>query len=122
MRLMITTIILTMLIQPLNAKTNIQLYKECKPYANNGFSIRGLNESHQFGAVACVAFQAGILHLAAEICQFGFYERDRQLFGTSIASTEILTQKFLNWAEANPEKWEYFTNPSDWLLGTCKEK
>ena len=122
MRLILTTILLTVLVQPVYAKTNLELYKECKPFANNGFSFAGLSETQQFGAIACSAFQAGVIHLAQFVCHAATNPVDRQLFGTSITSTQVLTQRFINWAEANPDKWEYTADPSWWIVKTCEEK
>ena len=45
MRLILTAIILTMLAQPAWAKTSGQLFEDCKPWANNGFSFDGLTET-----------------------------------------------------------------------------
>ena len=121
MRLILITIILTMLAQPALAKTTGDLFRECKPWANNGFSGGGLTEAQINGAMSCISFQAGIIHLGFFACQDGGSET-RLIYGTSITDTTVMTQRFLNWAEANPDEWEYTTDPRAWIMGTCEEK
>ena len=120
MRLILTTIILTMLSQTALAKTTGELFKECKPWANNGYSGGGLTDTQFNGAMQCIAFQGGVIHLGFFACQDGD-RTTRMIYGTSIIDTEVMTQRFLNWAEANPELWEYTTDPRAWIMGTCKE-
>ncbi len=63
MRLILTTIIQTILAHPVWAKTTGQLLKDCKPWANNGYLLDGLIEAQQLRALACHSFQSGIIHL-----------------------------------------------------------
>lgn len=121
MRLILITIILTMLAQPALAKTTGDLFRECKPWADNGCSGGRLTDTQFRGAMSCISFQAGIIHLGFFACQDGD-RTTRMIYGTSITSTEVMTQRFLNWVEANPELWEYTTDPRAWMMGTCEEK
>jgi hypothetical protein len=120
MRLILTAIILTMLAQPAWAKTSGQLFEDCKPWANNGFSFDGLTETQQLRAVACNSFQSGVIHLGFFACRDGD-SATRLIFGNSIIKPSVMTQRFLNWAEANPELWEFTADPKNWIMGTCKE-
>ena len=119
MRLILTAIILTLLAQPVWAVKTGQLLKDCKPWANNGFSLDGLTTGQRRSAMACSMFQNGVIHLGIFACLDG--DPATQLFyGTSIYDPQAMTQKFINWAEANPDKWEDVANPSFWIMGTCK--
>ena len=120
MRLILTTIILTMLAQPVWAKTTGQLFEDCKPWANNGYLLEGLSEAQQLRALACHSFQSGIIHLGLVACRDGDHAI-RLIFGTSIIEPKVMTQKFLNWAEAYPDKWEYTADPRNWIMGTCQD-
>ena len=108
-----------MLTQPVWAVTTGQLFEDCKPWANNGFSLDGLTNAQRQRAVACFMFQSGVIHIGITEC------RDDELstqafYDTSIYKPTAMTQKFLNWAETNPDKWEDVANPSYWIMGTCK--
>ena len=121
MRLILTTIILTMLAQPALAKTTGELFKECKPWANDGYSGGGLTETQLRDAVSCIGFQSGVIHLGYYACLYGD-SATRLIFGTSITKPEVMTQTFLNWAEANPDEWGYTADPRSWISGTCEEE
>ena len=119
MRILLTTIILTLLSQPVWAINNGDLFRDCKPFANNGYSVDGLSEKQMVDALTCLGFFSGVMHHAQAVCAVSPDKKHKLLFGTSIEKPEVLTQKFLNWAEANPEKWEYSVYPSYWILNTC---
>ena len=118
MRFLLTTIILTMLPQPAWAVTTGQLFENCKTWANNGYLVDGLSEAQELGALACLSFQSGIIHLGSVACRDGD-QPIRLIFGTSIKDPKVMTQKFLNWAEKNPEQWGYTADPRGWIIGTC---
>ena len=81
--------------------------------------LSGLTNAQRQRAVACFMFQSGVIHIGITEC------RDDELstqafYDTSIYKPTAMTQKFLNWAETNPDKWEDVANPSYWIMGTCK--
>ena len=121
MRLLLTTIILTMLAQPALALTNLQLFEYCKPYANNGYSIDGLYNDQIHKSTAFTLFQSGALHHAHWVCKFASNKADKEMFGSSIMKPKISIQKFLNWAEENTEWWGEPVAPVVWLQNTCKD-
>ena len=120
-RLILTTIILTMLAQPVLAVDTGALLKQCKPFANNGYSFDGLSETQLSKATICKAFISGILHHAFAVCQSSTHESSRVIFGTSIRNTDVAIQMFLNWAEDNPNKWDRIVIPPFWLMETCEK-
>ena len=115
------SIIVTMLAQPVWAISNGEIFQQCKPFASNGYTIEGMTSNQRMTSLACNSFFSGIIHHAQMICISSPDEKHRSAFGTSITSPKVLIQKFLNWAEANPQDWDTNVVPSYWLMNTCQK-
>ena len=63
MRILTYAVLLMMLSQPAWALTTGELFKNCKPWANNGYSGSGLTETQANGAFQCIGFQAELYTL-----------------------------------------------------------
>lgn len=141
MRLLFTTIILTMFAQPLLAATVESLYKNCKPYANNGFEL----PQDQLGilnALMCRGYITATIENASAVCVgiglARIYLKNANESELTIMTLDALasdlgssansdnfnaaTQAFLNFAERNPEKWDLQPTTNLWLANAfpCK--
>jgi len=141
MRLILTTIILTMLAQPVWAASVQQLYQWCKPMVDRGF--KDATSIDVVGALfdgLCTGYMLATIEQANQLCRdisvveenysdrpdivIGFKTAAR-LRGTSatLKNLDAVTQTFVNFAAANPDKWEYRPNSKLWLNEKypCKE-
>ena len=125
MRILLTTIFLAFLAQPVWATSIGELYKSCKPFANNGFEMDGLSESQKLYGLSCWSFHEGARSAAYSICKLGSSVgtsgEAKTLFATSITNTNVVVQRFINWAEDNPDEWDKPALPFIWMANTCKE-
>lgn len=119
MRVLLTTIILTLLAQPLQATTNDELVGWCKPIADNEFEFEGLSHNQQNGAFLCIGFMMGMMRLAEDVCYLGD-DWHQQRFGTSIASPRLMIKRFLNFMESEPIRLKDRTMPSTFIEKTCE--
>ena len=142
MRLILTTIILTMLAQPVWAMTVEGLYKHCKPYTEKGFSADGT--PGRLSALACTSYIASSIENARSVCSeanqlhklylegsielteelLAGYLSAAKIYGASanISDMNSVIQAFINYAETNPKNWQKNPVSSDWLSITfpCK--
>ena len=108
MRLILTTMILMMLVQPALASLNIvteQLYQTCKSWEQVGFS--DAISADQTNQGVCLGYMDAWASTLRERCIFG-------AGGGADLSRQQLAQAFMNFAAAHPELWE--TTPTS--LGT----
>ena len=120
MRLILTTIILTMLAQPVSATTNDDLIGWCKPFSDNQFQIAGLTQDQETNAFLCVGFMMGVMTLASDICMLGDGWQ-RNLFGTSITKPYTMINRYLRLMEAEPSRRKDRVMPGVFVRDTCKE-
>ena len=138
--LLLTTIILTMLAQPVWAINNETLYKACKPLAERGYTR---SKDTPFSDGLCVGYVAAAIEQAQYLCQLTPDYKDLTsswpdghaarsglywatlMFGTSATTKDLnaVIQSFLNWAEENPNDWQYWPKSTYWLASKfpCKE-
>ena len=112
-------IILTMIFFSFVASaTSVEtLYKQCKPFQNNGFAYEGLSEKKKWDAVLCQNILNNIALRGTSNCYLLNEERkdgninDRQfkkltMMANSPAYGNSLIVSFLKYAEANPNNWK----------------
>lgn len=135
MRLLITTIILTMLAQPVWAQSIEKLYLSCSSYAKSGFDF-GNTQEEIIDAVICKTFINATISNAQSLCRT--YQKIRARFegsdeltqqvvvgyriaaeswGTSASlnNANAAVQAFLNYSEKNPELWTQWATAYPWL-------
>ena len=144
MRLLLTTIILTMLAQPVLAVTIEGLNRVCKTYANNSFEY-GDDLADIVDATMCTAYVAAVIDSAHSVCVSYKDTADILKEATDETAKGVLTgslmmakfngsgatldnlnaaiQAFLNYAANNPKDWQYHPSPYPWLSETfpCKK-
>lgn len=123
MRLLLTTIILTMLAQPALSLTTRDLLDNCRPYVDNDFSMAGLSEKEYPAAVLCLGFMSGVMHTANTICSHSKSDNDKFLYGTSLSNTNDLLMEFFEVMSGVSDSAFLDTRPVPfiWLANTCKE-
>ena len=141
MRLFLTAMILTMLAQPVSAITIESLYKNCKPYADRGFENAKVDDVVGLYAEAlCLGYMIATIEQLNSIC--GDYQRVKKEYSdrpdlvlgfrgaATINSTSAelkdlnsVIQTFVNFAAANPDKWDFTPLSYLWLKDAfpCKE-
>ena len=67
MRVFLTTIILTMLVQPASAATVESIYKNCKPYADSGFELPQ-DTTGVLNSVMCIGYITATIENASVVC------------------------------------------------------
>jgi hypothetical protein len=97
MRLILTTIILTMLAQPVWAFKAGDLYKYCKSWQQLNYSL----DISTVEAALCIGHIFAWHGALTTACLRGYPD-----LGASITE-EQLAQAFLNFADKRPEVWEY---------------
>ena len=101
MRLLLTTIILTMLAQPVWATTVDAMYHMCKKWQNSGFN--DFFEFNEDGARAlqCNEYMNALVDVGGQNCNQPGIEAVFKWHATK----KQLAQLFINKAEAQPELW-----------------
>ena len=96
------------------------LYKNCKPYQNNGFIFDGLDRYQMENAIDCTAYVKGLIDLGYKNCQYlrivykekGISMTTSKLLSDFIAnetnvSIDTIIKAFIKYAENNPKVWKY---------------
>ena len=138
MKLLITTLTMMFISFGANAISVENLYKQCKPFQNNGFAYEGLSEKQKWDAVLCQNILNNIALRGTSNCYILNSERkdgnisDRQfkrlasILANSPAHGNSLVVSFLQYAEANPNNWKTRVPVvSYWFLSEnfpCKHK
>jgi hypothetical protein len=120
MRLILTTIILILFSQPVWAMSNEILYKNCRVYADNNFSLSSEDYPDwpdYTDAVVCAAYIRATIDAANFICLFSEDRFTKRIWGASADNDDLnaVAQSFLNHAKANPAQWEYIPYYPEWL-------
>ena len=101
-----------------NSITIEQLYKNCKPYQNNGFSFENLSQSQASKAVSCFSYLGGMRDrgvancvILKEVDKKNYIEKIRikplsSLIANADVNSNALITSFINFAENNTEKWK----------------
>ena len=133
MRLLVTTIILTLMAQPVWAMTLEGLYNTCKPYADRGFKLS--DSSDVVGVYKdgiCEGYVIATIEQLQSVCLVYEWAKKEKahlpdyVAGTKLAATvhgtsanlgnlNAVIQLIVNYAAANPEEWEFTPNATDWL-------
>ena len=144
MRLILTTIILTMLAQPVWAITTEGLLKSCKPFADNAFELSNPKDPRSsLSDGICAGHMVSTVEQASALCAeykrlkrffsdkeyaqdaLNFFEVFAKNNGSSATLKDInaVIQTFISWAEANPAKWRETPYAELWLTEAfpCKE-
>ena len=121
MRLLLATIMLAMLGQPVWAFSLGELYRFCEPYADNGMSISGLSEPAANYSFVCLGYHAGVMHSALAVCSYSESSVDKAAFGTSITDPNEVISRFMTYAKDARDDWEALPFPPYWLNKTCKK-
>ncbi len=101
MRLVLTTIILTMLAQPVWAYSVETLVQCCTTWKNSGFKETFTLDEDGAAALACASYMKAFSDLGEQNCKWS----DVPEFFKWNADPKQLTQYFLNQAEKKPEFW-----------------
>ena len=141
MRFFLTAVILTMLSQPVAATTIESLYENCKPFADRGFENSEPDDVIGLYADAlCIGYMVATVEQLNSLCDD--YQRIKKdysdrpdlvlgfrgaamLNGTSAELEDLnaVIQTFVNFAGANPDKWDSTPLSFLWLkdIFPCKE-
>ena len=105
MRLILTTIILMLLMQPVLAESVGSLYLNCKSWQNSGYKNPSAMSGEGINSLRCYEYMNAMTDVGAQNCiqpegldAFKWYATPMQL-----------AQHFINTAEAKPELWQ--SNP-----------
>ena len=105
MRLILATIILTMLAQPVWALSVEQLVTYCTSWKETGFSEEFSLDSDSMKALACQNYMNAISNAGAQNCYLDGIAPEVLSWEATPAQ---LSQFLLNEAEKKPEKWNFF--------------
>ena len=134
MRLIFTTLIFSMLTQPVHAATNGLLYKSCKPFADRAFTLDPDTYANNFTDGLCAGYIAAAIEQANHLCSSLSTYREitsrydgnagdaanlghqfnLKPYGTSatVSDLDAVIQAFVNWAGTNPQMWDATPNTS----------
>ena len=103
-RLILTTIILTMLAQPAIGNDLGKMYEVCKPFANTGYDLDSLGSDFWKG-IACSGYVKGATEMAQAICRVSSDEATKFVFGmdTELSNLNAVMQSLVNFEAANPQ-------------------
>ena len=123
MRLILTTIILTILAQPVWADSIEDLLSHCTKWKAIGFSDNYQVRESGLSALACSRYFKALAEVGVDHCLFGVNMPDYMQWD---ASTKQLTQFFLNKAAEFPEDWHlnpyhFIAVKGAYLAFPCKE-
>ena len=126
MRFLLTTIILTMLAQPVWAVDMGRMFKYCQTLSAAGFDAGKIEDDvDQATAFACVGYIAGVIDVGRSICGISDDETTRRIWGIGADREQIdaVIQTFVNYARENPQLWSKDPFDDDWAGHSfpCKE-
>ena len=106
MRLILTTIILTMLAQPVWAGNLGPMYRNCKAFADAGYNLESMRPDH-WQAIACVTYVGGVVDIAQAICTQSPDKVTRSIFGIDPGPLDLnaVIKNLIKFAEENPQYW-----------------
>ena len=103
-----------------NAFNIEDLYKKCKPFQNNGFTLDNLNETQQQNALMCLSHLDALRKLGYKNCAYLKKAYENKMINitafetlSSLIANDKDTQinavitSFVNFAENKPQKWKY---------------
>ena len=102
-----------------NAINIESLYKNCKPYQNNGFVFENLSKSQINNAVSCFSYLGGVRDNGVRNCvvmnaineRKYVKKKELKIISSLVANASVknntLITSFINFAENNTEKWEH---------------
>ncbi len=105
MRLILTTIILTMLAQPVCANNVQDLISKCTKWKDNGYSDGFFIDADGMNALICQVHFSAMSAVGKQNCQFEG-KKPEFAFLRWDASAEQLAQFFLNVVGNMPEHWD----------------
>lgn len=136
MRNLVLAVLLVLLSQPVQAMTVEVLYENCKPLAQRGFELADADDVVAiFKDASCEGYMLATIEQLGDICN-GYrylkkeYQDDAGLqdlignigafvgnHGTSatVKNMNAAIQLFINYAEENPQDWQYTPRGRDWL-------
>jgi hypothetical protein len=124
MRLILTTIILTMLAQPAIGNDLGEIYEVCKPFADAGYDLDSLGIDFWKG-IACSGYVKGATEMAQAICRLSPDEATKFVFGmdAELSNLKAVMQSLVNFAAANPQLWDTPALHPEWTSDAfpCKE-
>jgi hypothetical protein len=104
MRIFLTTIILTMLAQPVFATSAGSLIKVCTQWKDIGFSLSMSVDANGMRSANCAGYFQAMSDLGEQNCNWSQYSMPQARWK---ASSEQLAQFFLNKAAENPDQWTF---------------
>ena len=117
MKLLITTLTMIFISFGASAFTVEQVYKNCKPYQNNGFTIENLSLSQKQNALACVTYLRGLIDRGVTNCYYfsqlkpyitkDMIKKLSGLLANGEVSNNAVITSFINYAENNPDTWKH---------------
>lgn len=100
MRLLFTTILLSLLAQPVWAYNTEYMYFACSKWKEVGFARSGAVDTQDIPAIRCAVYMQAISQVGKQNC--GLKNHSGFKFK---ANPPQLAQAFLNVAEKNPQDW-----------------
>ena len=107
LRLILTSVILTMLALPLRAATIGTLVEQCTPFANSGFTLSDGPSG------VCLGYFVAAVEMSSGFCELKKDDGGSHWIILSLAAdvrpsehTTAVIQSFLNWAKEHLEHWD----------------
>jgi len=125
MKLLTTTLTIILFSFGANALTVERLYKNCKPYQNNGLSFDGLNTKQKTGALLCATYIRAMIDMGGQNCVFlnEIYKDTSDKIAIQVLSSfhannkkaplDAVITSFVIFAENNTSNWKY--SPSSYV-------
>ena len=119
MKLIITTLTMIFISFGASALSVEELYKFCKPFQSNGFSLDNLSQNKVDKAFGCMAYIRGLAERGYVSCIYlrGFNKKElfekteleviASLTANDKGKVNPLITSFINFAENNPKKWKF---------------
>ena len=117
MKLLITTLTMIFMSFGANALTVERLYKNCRPFQNNGFEFKNLSDTQRKNAIACMSYLAGVRDAGVSHCdmlgeykKMNFLDKEKltivsELSANANPNIDQVITSFTNYAENNTNHW-----------------
>ena len=135
MRIILATIAFVLFSLPSWAVNNEYLRENCKTYADNNFSLEGLDNLKLVKASFCMGYMVSALEHGIIMCKtatelskstFDTEIQEYMLMGGSLSYSSwgtranhndinAIIQSYINWANENPKEWNAYPSSNQWL-------
>ena len=99
------------------------MYEYCKPFQNNGFQVKGMDDEGKIKGLTCVSYMTALKDLGITNCillnqakeigadaqsgAFDTFNFVKEYMASGEADKYAVIASFNKFAENNPDKWEY---------------